>query len=43
MEIKKNLQGRFNLLSDEGLKITMIKKTFPNLAFQSWQQKRVYI
>ena len=30
---KKNLQERFNLLSDESLKITMIKKTFPNLAF----------
>ena len=40
---KKNLQERFNLLSDESLKITMIKKTFPNLAFPELVGRREYI
>ena len=35
---KKNLQDT-NLLSDESLKITMIKKTFPNLAFPELRHK----
>lgn len=40
---RKNLQERFNLLSDESLKITMIKKTFPNLAFPELLDRREYI
>lgn len=40
---RKNLQERFNLLSDESLKITMIKKTFPNLAFPELVDRREYI
>ena len=41
-EIKK-IQENFNLLSDESLKITMIKKTFPNLTFPEMISKREYI
>lgn len=40
---RKNLQERFNLLSDESLKIIMIKKTFPNLAFPELVDRREYI
>lgn len=40
---KQSLQERFNSLSDESLKITMIKKTFPNLAFPELIARREYI
>lgn len=37
------LQEKFNSLSDESLKVTMIKKTFPNLAFPELVDRREYI
>lgn len=37
------LQKKFNELSDDNLKITMIKKTFPNLDFPNMVSKRCYI
>lgn len=39
----KELQESFNNLSDETLKITMIKKTFPNLSFPELIERREYI
>ncbi|WP_294704444.1 KH domain-containing protein [uncultured Fusobacterium sp.] len=39
----KELQENFNNLSDETLKITMIKKTFPNLSFPELIERREYI
>lgn len=39
----QDLQERFNLLSDESLKITMIKKTLPNLEFPELIERREYI
>ncbi len=40
---KKELQERFNFLSDDSLKITMIKKTIPNLVFPEMIARREYI
>lgn len=40
---KRELQERFNSLSDESLKITMIKKCFPNLIFPELILRREYI
>lgn len=39
----KGLQRSFNSLSDDSLKVTMIKKTFPNLMFPELISKREYI
>ncbi len=39
----KELQERFNLISDESLKVTMVKKTLPNLAFPEMIERREYI
>lgn len=40
---RKELQERFNSLSDDSLKITMIKKTIPNLVFPEMIARREYI
>lgn len=40
---RKKLQERFNFLSDDSLKITMIKKTIPNLVFPEMIARREYI
>lgn len=40
---RKELQERFNFLSDDSLKITMIKKTIPNLVFPEMIARREYI
>ena len=40
---KKRLQEEFNNISDESLKVTMIKKTFPNLSFPELVDRREYI
>lgn len=40
---RKKLQERFNFLSDDSLKITMIKKTIPNLVFPETIARREYI
>lgn len=40
---RKELQERFNFLSDDSLKITMIKKTIPNLIFPEMIARREYI
>lgn len=40
---RKKLQERFNSLSDDSLKITMIKKTIPNLVFPEMIARREYI
>lgn len=40
---KRWLQDRFNELSGEELKITMVKKTFPNLSFPELVARREYI
>ena len=40
---RKKLQERFNFLSDDSLKITMIKKTIPNLVFPEMIASREYI
>ncbi len=37
------LQEKFNSLSDESLKVTMVKKTFPNLSFPELIAGREYI
>lgn len=42
-EDMKGLQRSFNSLSDDSLKVTMIKKTFPNLMFPELISKREYI
>lgn len=39
----KELQDKFNQFSDVNLKVTMIKKTFPNLVFPDMIEKREYI
>ncbi len=40
---KRKLQERFNELSDGDLKVTMVKKTFPNLVFPEYIKRREYI
>lgn len=40
---RKELQERFNFLSNDSLKITMIKKTIPNLVFPEMIARREYI
>lgn len=40
---RKELQERFNFLSDDSLKITMLKKTIPNLVFPEMIARREYI
>lgn len=40
---RKELQESFNSLSDDSLKITMIKKTVPNLVFPEMIARREYI
>lgn len=39
----KEIQEKFNALSSKELKVTMIKKTFPNLVFPDLIEKREYL
>lgn len=40
---KRELQSKFNAISDASLKVTMVKKTLPNLVFPDLIQRREYV
>lgn len=40
---KRELQSKFNAISDASLKVTMMKKTLPNLVFPDLIQRREYV